>query len=66
MLLKPTWPNQKMLVALPDTPARSLDIEDFSGAGVASAITGEGNAEVGKLDPRDDKEPYHETEMVST
>jgi len=52
--------------ALPDTPARSLDIEDFSGAGVASAIAGEGNAEVGKLDPRDDKEPYHETEMVST
>jgi len=49
--------------ALPDTPARSLDIEDFSGAGVASAIAGEGNAEVGKLDPRDDKEPYHETEM---
>jgi len=50
--------------ALPDTPARSLDIEDFSGAGVASAIAGEGNAEVGKLDPRDDKEPYHETEMT--
>jgi len=52
--------------ALPDTPARSLDIEDFSGAGVGSAIAGEGNAEVGKLDLPDDKEPYHETEMVST
>ena len=55
-----------MLVALPDTPARSLDIEDFSGAGLASAIAGEGNAEVGNLDLPEDKEPYHETEMVST
>jgi len=50
--------------ALPDTPARSLDIEDFSGAGVGSAIAGEGNAEVGKLDLPEDKEPYHETEMT--
>ena len=29
------------------------------------AVTGEGNAGGGKLDLRDDKEPYHETEMVS-
>jgi len=49
--------------ALPDTPARSLDIEDFGGAG--GVVAGEGNARVGKLDLRDDKEPYHETEMVS-
>ena len=53
-----------MLVALPDTPARSLDIEDFGGAG--GVVAGEGNARVGKLDLRDDKEPYHETEMVSS
>ena len=52
-----------MLIALPDTPARSLDIEDFGGAGVVGAIVGEGKA--GKLDQRDAKEPYHETEMVS-
>jgi len=51
--------------ALPDTPARSLDIEDFGGAGgVVDAVAGEGNAGVGKLDLRDDKEPYHETEMT--
>lgn len=48
--------------ALPDTPARSLDIEDFGGAG--GVVAGEGNARVGKLDLRDDKEPYHETEMT--
>ena len=56
-----------MLVALPDTPARSLDIEDFGGAGgvVDVDVGGEGNARVEKLDLRDDKEPYHETEMVS-
>ena len=53
-----------MLIALPDTPARSLDIEDFGGAGVVGAIAGEGKA--GKLDQRDAKEPYHETEMVSS
>lgn len=47
--------------ALPDTPARSLDIEDFGGAG--GVVAGEGNARVEKLDLRDDKEPYHETEM---
>jgi len=49
--------------ALPDTPARSLDIEDFGGAG--GVVAGEGNARVEKLDLRDEKEPYHETEMVS-
>jgi len=48
--------------ALPDTPARSLDIEDFGGAG--GVVAGEGNARVEKLDLRDDKEPYHETEMT--
>ena len=53
-----------MLVALPDTPARSLDIEDFGGAG--GVVAGEGNARVEKLDLRDEKEPYHETEMVSS
>jgi 1-phosphatidylinositol-4-phosphate 5-kinase len=52
--------------ALPDTPARSLDIEDFGGAGgvVDVDVGGEGNARVEKLDLRDDKEPYHETEMT--
>ena len=56
-----------MLVALPDTPARSLDIEDFGGVGgVVDAVAGEGNTGVGKSDVRDNKEPYHETEMVSS
>merc|ERR1719220_82053 len=47
--------------ALPDTPARSLDIEDF-GAGIVGSS--QVDAGVEKLDPLDDKEPYHETEMV--
>ena len=48
-------------VALPDTPARSLDL-DFSGAAVVGSS--QVDAGVEKLDPLDDKEPYHETEMV--
>ena len=48
-------------VALPDTPARSLDL-DFSGAGIVGSS--QVDAGVEKLDPLDDKEPYHETEMV--
>jgi len=46
--------------ALPDTPARSLDL-DFSGAGIVGSS--QVDAGVEKLDPLDDKEPYHETEM---
>jgi len=47
--------------ALPDTPARSLDL-DFSGAGIVGSS--QVDAGVEKLDPLDDKEPYHETEMT--
>ena len=53
--------NKTCFVALPDTPARSLDL-DFSGAGIVGSS--QVDAGVEKLDPLDDKEPYHETEMV--
>ena len=53
--------NKTCFVALPDTPARSLDL-DLSGAELVGSS--QVDAGVEKLDPLDDKEPYHETEMV--